>query len=143
MAIEVRVLRPGDEAVLQNIALNVFDNPVIPGLIVEFLHDDRHHIAVALDEDVVVGFASGVSYIHPDKPLELWINEVGIAPSHRRQGIGKRVIQALFEAGRVAGCHEAWVLTDRSNTAAIQLYKSISGTEAPDATTMYSFALDT
>ena len=142
MTIEVRVLGPGDETVLQNVAPDVFDNPIDFRLAAEFLRDGHYHLAVALDGDVVVGFASGVTYIHPDKPLELWINEVGVASSHRKQGIGKQVIQAVFEAGRAIGCREAWVLTDQSNAAAMRLYKSIGGTEAPGETIMYSFVLD-
>ena len=142
MTIVVRVLGSTDEAMLQHVAPDVFDKPIESHLAAEFLHDDRHHLAVALDGDVIVGFASGVTYVHPDKPQELWINEVGVASSHRKQGIGKRVIQALLEVGRAKGCREAWVLTDRSNTVANQLYKSIGGTEAPGETIMYSFMLD-
>ena len=142
MTIEVRVLGPGGETVLQNIAPDVFDNPVDCHLDAEFLRDRRHHLAVALDKDVVVGFASGVTYVHPDKPVELWINEVAVAPSHRDQGVGKRILDIFLEFGRAAGCHEAWVLTDRSNTAAMKLYESVGGTEVPGDTVMYSFALD-
>lgn len=143
MTIEVRVLGPGDETLLQNVAADVFDNPVDPGRAAEFLRDGRHHMTVALDQGVVVGFASGVTYLHPDKPLELWINEVGVASSHRRQGIGKRVLQALIERGRAMDCQEAWVLTDRSNTAARRLYESSGASPVPDEALMYSFALDT
>lgn len=142
MTIEVRVLDPGDEMVLQSIAPDVFDNPIDPYLAAEFLHDDHHHLAIALDGDVVVGFASGVTYVHPDKPLELWINEVSVASSYRNQGIGKHVIRALLEVCRDMGCREAWVLTDQSNSAAKQLYESIGGTKDPGNTIMYSFVLD-
>jgi len=143
MTIEIRVLGLGEEMLLQNVAADVFDNPVDPQLAAEFLRDERHHLAVALDQGVVVGFASGITYLHPDKPLELWINEVGVASSHRRQGIGKRVLQALIETGRAKDCREAWVLTDRSNTAARRLYESSGASHAPDEALMYSFALDT
>jgi aminoglycoside 6'-N-acetyltransferase I len=128
--------------VLHNVASDVFDNPINPGLAAEFLHDDHYHLAVALNGDVVVGFASGVTYVHPDKPLELWINEVSVASSHRNQGIGKQVIRAVFEACGAMGCREAWVLTDQSNAAAKRLYESIGGVEAPGETIMYSFVLD-
>jgi len=142
MTIEVRILGPGGETVLQNSAPDVFDNPVDYHLAAEFLRDHRHHLAVALDKGVVVGFASGVTYVHPDKPVELWINEVAVASSHRKQGIGKRILDILLEFGRAAGCREAWVLTDRSSTAATKLYESVGGTEVPGDTVMYSFALD-
>ena len=147
MAIEIKVLQRGDESILTNVAAEVFDNPIDAERTREFLEDHRHHIAVAIDDGLVVGFASGVHYIHPDKPPELWINEVGIAPTYRRRGLGKAVLRALFEVGRAHKCTAAWVLTDRSNVAAMALYSSVGGTEGADDTGLsramlgYSFAL--
>jgi ribosomal protein S18 acetylase RimI-like enzyme len=125
MAIEIKVLQPGNDQVLMNVAAEVFDNSIDPELTREFLEDPRHHIAVAIDDGAVVGFASGVHYVHPDKPAELWINEVAIAPTHRRRGLGKSVLQALFKVGRAHKCKAAWVLTDRINVAAMALYSSV------------------
>jgi ribosomal protein S18 acetylase RimI-like enzyme len=133
MAIEVRILHSGDEAFLINAAPEVFDNPVDAGLAKEFLADPRHHIAVAIDDGQVVGFASGIHYIHPDKPPELWINEVAVAPTHRNRGLGKAVLQALLDVGQVHNCTVAWVLTYRNNPAAMTLYASLGGVEGADA----------
>lgn len=58
-------------------------NPIDPTWSAEFLRDPRHHIAVAIEDGVVVGIASGVHYLHPDKPPELFVNEVGVAPAFR------------------------------------------------------------
>jgi ribosomal protein S18 acetylase RimI-like enzyme len=132
MTIEIKVLQRGDEAILMNVAPKVFDNPMNEKLTREFLADSRHHIAVAIDDGLVVGFASGVHYIHPDKPPELWINEVGLAPTHRRRGLGKAVLTALLEVGRAHNCTAAWVLTYRTNVAAMALYSSLGGTEGAD-----------
>jgi ribosomal protein S18 acetylase RimI-like enzyme len=139
--IEVRMLRPEDETVLQNVASDVFDETINPDLVTEFLCDSRHHLVVALDGDLVVGFASGVTYLHPDKPLALWINEVGVAPTHQRQGIGQRVMQTLLEFGRGMGCTEAWVQTDRSNAPARNLYESVGGEQYSEETVIYEFQL--
>ncbi len=147
MAIEIKVLRRGDDSILTNVAAKVFDNSIDPEFTKEFLEDPRHHIAVAIDDGLVVGFASGVHYIHPDKPPELWINEVAVAPTHRRRGLGKAVLRALFEVGHAHHCAVAWVLTDRKNAAAMALYSSEGGTEGADdtgpsdATLGYSFKL--
>jgi len=131
MTVEIKVLGGDDEAVLANVAPEVFDNPIDPVFAREFLADPRHHIAVAVDEGLVVAFASAVHYLHPDKPPELWINEVGTAPTHRRQGLGKAVLTALFDVGRAQGCGNAWVLTNASNPPALALYRSLGGVEAP------------
>jgi ribosomal protein S18 acetylase RimI-like enzyme len=146
-AIAAKVLREGDDSVLTNVAAEVFDNPVDADLTREFLADPRHHIAVAIDDGLVVGFASAVHYVHPDKQPELWINEVSVAPTHRRRGLAKAMLRLLFQVGRERNCTVAWVLTDRHNRAAMALYSSAGGTEGADgegpsdATLGYSFEL--
>lgn len=144
MPIDIRVLRAGEEAVLANIADDVFDHAVEQGAAARFLAEPRHHIAVAIDDGRVVGFASGVHHIHPDKLLpELFVNEVGVAPSHRNRGLGKAVVTALLQHGRELGCGEAWVLTDRDNKAAMRLYAACGAVGAPSDHVMFEFALDT
>jgi len=52
-----------------------------------FLNDARHVMFVAVESGQVVGMGSAVEYFHPDKPPQLWINEVGVAPAFQRRGI--------------------------------------------------------
>lgn len=114
---------------LERVAVDVFDHAVDPRLWAEFLVDPRHHLAVAIDDEVVVGFASAVHYLHPDKPPQLWINEVGVAPSHQRRGLARALLDALLAKGRALGCSEAWVLTEAENAAARAAYRSAGGDE--------------
>ena len=138
--VTIRVLGPGDAPVLDRVAPGVFDHDVDAYWTAEFFGDPRHHLAVALEGDTVVGMASAVHYVHPDKPPELWVNEVGVSESHRRRGLAAALLHALFDAGRRLGCGEAWVLTDRSNDAAMRLYASL-GAEPPDDAVMFTFDL--
>ncbi|HVJ21494.1 MAG TPA: GNAT family N-acetyltransferase [Polyangiaceae bacterium] len=144
MTLTTKILAQGDEAVLERVADDVFDDPIDLPAMAEFLADPRHHIAVAIDDGLVVGFASGVHYVHPDKKRpELFVNEVGVADSHQGRGIGKAVLGALLEQGRALGCAVAWVLTDRDNVPAMRLYTSTGGTEPGHDHVMFSFELDT
>jgi aminoglycoside 6'-N-acetyltransferase I len=129
--IAIRLLGPGDAAVLAHVAPEVFDEPVHPDWSAQFLADPRHHLVVAIHHGQVVGMATGLHYVHPDKPPELWVNEVGVAPTHRRRGIGRALLAALFERGRALGCGEAWLGTDAANSAARALYRAAGGREAP------------
>lgn len=140
--IEIRVLGSTEYAVLENVAPDVFDNPIDPRYCTEFLADPRHHIVVALASGRVIGMASAVHYVHPDKAPELWINEVGVAHSYRGQGIGKRLLRALLDYGFELGCTEAWVLTEQKNVAAKRLYVSIGGKEEVDEIAYFSFTLE-
>lgn len=138
----VRLLGTGDAQVLENVADDVFDLPVDSKHMSEFIADPRHHIAVALDGDTVVGFASGVHYVHPDKPAELFINEAGVADPYQRQGIAARLMATLLDEGRALGCKEAWVVTESDNRAARALYEKAGGAEDPASLVMYSFPLN-
>ncbi len=135
------MLRAGDAAVLDRVGDDVFDDAVQPALAREFLGDARHHLAVAIDDGLVVGFASGVHYVHPDKPPELWINEVGVAPTHQQRGLAKALLHTLFAAARELGCAQAWVLTDRDNAAAMRLYASAGGDPGSHEHVMFDFQL--
>lgn len=141
MEIAIRVLGPEDLPVLDAIAPDVLDGPVNREWAAEFLADPRHHLAVAIDSGVVVGMASGVHYIHPDKPPELWVNEVGVSEPHQNRGIGRRLLQALFVRGLAVGCTKAWVGTEPSNTAARRLYQVVGGVEDESPFVLVSFTL--
>jgi ribosomal protein S18 acetylase RimI-like enzyme len=130
-----------DYPLLLNVAEGVFDNPVNESFGREFLGDPRHHVVVAIADDTIVGFASAVHYIHLDKPPELWINEVGVASTHQGQGIGKAIMKEILSLGRKLGCKNAWVLTDRYNEPANQLYRSAGGKFGEEYTVMYEFDL--
>jgi len=141
MAIETRVLRRGDEAVLDRVAPGVFDDPVDARAAAEFLADPRHHLAVAVDGGVVVGFVSAVHYVHPDQPPQLFIIEVAVASAYQRAGLAKRMLGALLAHARALGCKTAWVGTEADNTAARALYRSVGGSLDQDAFVTFSFDL--
>jgi GNAT superfamily N-acetyltransferase len=137
----IRLLGPDDAGVLENVAPGVFDKPIDACWTAEFLADARHHLVVALDGDLVVGMASGVHYLRPDKPPELWVSEVGVSPEHRGQGIARRLLEALLEHGRSLGCHQAWVATEPSNNAARLVYAAAGGRESPERFVLIEFGL--
>ena len=125
----VRVLASSEAHILSNVAPDVFDGPVDARWTAEFFTDPRHHLAAALEGDLVVGMASGVHYLHPDKPPELFINEVSVSPQWQGQGLGRQMLDALMAHARTLGCVAAWVLTEEENTVARRLYSSVGGME--------------
>ncbi|MEO5930671.1 MAG: GNAT family N-acetyltransferase [Candidatus Kapaibacterium sp.] len=144
MPLEIRQLGPEDAAMLDTAPPgDVFDNRVDNSAANDFLADPRNRMVAAIDDGVVVGMVSAALHIHPDRPRpELWIDEVGVAPSHHRRGIGRRMMLAMLDIARECGCGEAWVLTHRSNAAAMGLYDSLGvDTEEEDAV-MFTFHLE-
>lgn len=139
MPVEIRLLGSEDAQVLDCVAPGVFDGPVQACWTQEFLADARHHIVVALDDGSVVGMTSALHYVHPDKAPQLWINEVGVAPSHQRRGIGRLLLDAMLAHGRTLGCTEAWLGTEEDNVAARRLYEGTGA--ATEMFVLYEFPL--
>ncbi|GAB5496358.1 MAG: hypothetical protein Phyf2KO_14380 [Phycisphaerales bacterium] len=135
--INYKILEATDRSVFAQVAPGTFDFPLQSDLIDEFLADPRHHMAVAIDDCAVVGVVSAVTYIHPDKPLHCWINEVSTAPSHRRQGIARRLVDNLVKHLKDLGCGEIWLATEVDNEPARALYRAAGAKETPIV--MYSF----
>ncbi|UVK39741.1 GNAT family N-acetyltransferase [Mesorhizobium sp. AR10] len=139
MTVEIRRLFPGDDADLIGIAEDVFDEPVRADRFAAYLAEPGHFMIVALADDVVVGQCAAVIHRHPDRASELYIDEVGGTPAFQRQGIARKMLDAMFEIGREHGCEEAWVGTEPDNLAARALYEA-RGTAA-EPFVMYVYRL--
>ncbi len=50
-------------------------------------------------------------------------------------------MRTLFELAADLGCREAWVLTERENSAAVRLYESLGGSQPSAEPVMFSFAI--
>ena len=94
---------PDDLQLLIEAEDEVFDYPIISASAKEFLNDPRHHLAIAVANDQMVGMASAFHYIHPDKNTELFINEVGVMDELQNRGIGTRLMEFLVDFGKGIG----------------------------------------
>ena len=131
MNVEIRRLYAGDDALVKQIAEDVFDEPVRADRLTAYLAAPGHFMIVALSENVVVGQCAAVIHRHPDKVSELYIDEVGVSPAFQRQGIARKMLDAMFMIGREQGCEEAWVGTEPGNVAARSLYESRGAVAEP------------
>jgi len=139
--VTLHVVTAENAHLLDRVAPGVFDHEVRPELLSEFLANPMNHIVVAVSGGTVVGMATGISYVHPDKPLQLFVNEVGVADAYRRQGIGRGLVDLLLARGERIGCTEAWVATEVSNAAARALYTSTGGVEDEELAVVYTYEL--
>ena len=125
MAFSVKRMAPGDEAVFDRIAPDVFDEPIDPVRMHTYLRTPGHVMVLAIEDGVVVGQCAAVVHKHPDKPDELYIDEVGTASTHLRRGIASAMMEEMFAWGRELGCEDAWLGTELDNVEAKGLYEKI------------------
>ena len=140
-AFEVHLVTEANRGLLDRVDEDVFDHEVRPEYLTRFLANPDHLLAVAVADGVVVGMASGLAYAHPDKPLQLFVNEVGVAPRFHRRGAGAALVDALLRQGRAMGCREAWVATEVGNAPARGLYRALGGVEDEEPAVVYVFPL--
>ncbi|WP_192246408.1 GNAT family N-acetyltransferase [Mesorhizobium silamurunense] len=124
MNVEIRRLHPGDDALVMQVADEVFDEPVRPDRLAAYLASPGHVMIVAIVDEIVVGQCAAVIHRHLDKVSEFYIDEVGVATPFQRQGIARKMLDAMFEIGREEGCVEAWVGTEPDNAPARALYET-------------------
>ncbi|MBA2398787.1 MAG: GNAT family N-acetyltransferase [Bradyrhizobium sp.] len=122
MTIDIVRLTPDNAALLARVADDVFDDEIVPQRLAAFLAEAGHLMLIAVDEDLVVGQVAAVVHRHPDQLTELYVDNLGVTPSHRRQGIGRRLIEEMLALGRKLGCEECWVGTEVDNQPARGLY---------------------
>jgi ribosomal protein S18 acetylase RimI-like enzyme len=142
MLIDIVHLNTTNAELLKDIAPEVFDHEINPQYLEAFLGDPRHIMYLAVDSRVVVGMASAVEYFHPDKPPQLWINEVGVALNYRKRGIGRQLVQKLVASAKDRGCVYAWLGTSTDNIAAQACFSSVPKVKASQPFLLYEWELD-
>jgi ribosomal protein S18 acetylase RimI-like enzyme len=142
MAIEIKHLKPGDDALVAD-AGGLFDDLPRPDAVRKFLAEPTHHLLIAYADGQAVGFVSGVELTHPDKGTEMFLYELAVDEDHRQRGFGTALVQELGELARSRGCNGMWVLADDDNAAAAATYRKAGG-EIESQPVMFSwrFAAD-
>ena len=106
-----------------------------------FLTSLGHHLLVAYENEVALGFVTGVEMTHPDKGTGMFLYELGVDENARNKGVGTALVAALADLARHAGCYGMWVLMDQDNVAAVRAYEAAGGTD-PQQHTLISWTFD-
>ncbi len=130
---ETRRLDRSDVVLARRLVSELKGAPPSPAL-ADWLADDSHILLAALDSADPVGFALG--YLVPrldGSRAMLLVYELEVRASHRRRGIGRRLVEAMKEIACECGASKTWVVTDAANEAACALYEVTGGTRGPAA----------
>ena len=125
MSVQVRAVT-NVEGVLAAAAL--FDTPPTAVGAAAFLGAPGHHLLVAVVDGVAAGFVTGVEMRHPDKGVEVFVYELGVDETYRRQGVASALLDALDDLAVHLGATGCWTATEPHNTAALATYARHGGT---------------
>ncbi len=91
----------------------------------QFFEDNKNIMYVALVGEEVVGNVYG--YILPrfDMPKnQLFLYSIDVLEAHQKKGIGKALVHSFLSHLNREEFHNAFVLTNRNNISAMNLYQS-------------------
>jgi len=94
----------------------------------DFLKNDRHSLLAALEGNSPIGFILAYRMQRADQDQDMmFFYEINVAAQHRKKGTGTALIKTLKEICKHENILKMFVLTNRSNTAACNLYRKTGG----------------
>lgn len=126
--IELRHIPKGRLDELVDAQNEIFSDYIVPmrsskEFFIDFLQSvggSMDNVMVALDGERMVGYANPV--VDGD---EAWIGGVGVVPSHRGRGIGRRLMLAAEEFSESMGAETSFLEVIEGNSKALGLYRSL------------------
>jgi GNAT superfamily N-acetyltransferase len=92
------------------------------------LAEPNVHLLVAFEGDEPVGFLVAHELLRPfGDPVRLFVREVRVRTERRHEGIGRRLLEALWDVGRERDAGTAFALADAGDREALAFYRAAGG----------------
>ena len=115
--LEIRPMTAGDVAQVAAIEVASFSSPWRQDTFHALLERDTVELLTAVDGGTVVGYAVVWCVLDQGE-----LSNVAVAPSHRRRGLGRRLLQRVIEVSGARGVRHLFLEVRVSNSAARALY---------------------
>lgn len=116
---------------LDRVAPGTFDHTIDHERLARYLANSANWMVVAMKGNLVVSMCMCVVHDHPDKPTELFLDEIGTGDAWRKQGAARLLMKKVFERADAEGIEEIWLGTEPDNVPARALYESTGAKSEP------------
>jgi len=140
MSVSIHLVTPHNAHLLANVESEIFDEEIQQDHLIAYLADARHAMFIAVEDGLVVGQVRGNVHLQPDRASDLYIDNLGTAPSHQRRGIASALMDSMLDWGKRQGCTYAWVATETDNYGAKGFYAARRF--AHDTIAMFAMEMD-
>ena len=108
-----------------------------------FLENTENYLLVAYWQGTAVGILLGYELQRPDTHSPLFfLYEMEVLETQRRLGIGRELTEAFKHICIARGGSQLFLMTNASNTAAMNLYRSTGGIEEGDDNVLFVYEID-
>jgi len=130
----------GDEALLLGILMAFRKETTSILRAGNFLSSKDNYIFACIKNNQVIGFVLAYRLPRFDSQADmLYIHEVSVSEEFQRQGIGKKLMTMMLRTCRDEDLSKAFLITNKSNVAANELYLSSKGIVNHDDDIIYYF----
>ena len=126
MLSQIKRVREFNEELIGQLFSQIGAEHVIPNR--RFFEDEKNILLVAYGNSQPRGFlyAYLLEDIKGEQP-KMFLYSIDVLESHRRKGIGTELIGVLKRVAKENSCSKIFVITNKSNVAAMALYKNTGG----------------
>jgi aminoglycoside 3-N-acetyltransferase I len=100
--------------------------------------DDFWVLAALGDGEPIAGLTAFVLPQTHAESAELLIDDIAVAPTHQRRGIGRLLVEMARHLAVKRGIATTWVPADNADVHALEFYRSLGGVASP--VTVFTFS---
>ena len=145
---EIKIIRPGPSNLqeindeLQKDRWETLENSSVLSNLIKFIGNRHNYLILAYENGNVVGVIEAYNLQKFDwRNNEMLLYSIEVKKKYRKKGIAKAMLLKLREIAIKEGSHEIWVLTDKNNVAAKNLYKSLGIKTVESEQIMFNYPL--
>lgn len=102
---------------------------------------DFHVLAAVEDQKLLGGLTAYELMRYKSERTDIFLYDIAVKPEHRQHGIGRMLLEELKKLCKDKGIQHTFVITQRFNIAALELFKDLGGQPDMDSI-MFTFDLD-
>jgi ribosomal protein S18 acetylase RimI-like enzyme len=130
-AFETHWITSANAHLLERVAPGTFDHAIDAKRLERYLSNPANWLCVAMKDELVVSMCMCVVHDHPDKPTELFLDEIGTGDDWRKRGAARTLMKKVFDRADAEGIEEIWLGTEPDNVAARALYEGTGAKPEP------------
>ena len=104
-----------------------------------FINNQNAYGFIAKEENKIVGFAYAYTLLRPDGKMMFYLHSIGILLNYQNKGYGSKLLHFIKEYSKKIGCSEMFVITDKDNPRACNVYEKLGGKNDHDNEIVYVY----
>lgn len=106
----------------------------------KFLSNENNYLIAYIENAKILGFVLAYTLQRYDGRCEmLYLHEIDVVETHRKQGIATKLMNEIKELKDKNGFDKIFLVTNKSNEAAVSLYESTGGVASSDDDIIFTF----